>query len=255
MSDRPDAVGPTGVVVVTGTGTSVGKSVVTAAVAALARAAGRTVAVVKPAQTGAGSDEPGDVGDVVRLAGLPDDAGHEGVRYVLPLAPAGAARLEGREPPDLAATVQRVRDLAASHDLVLVEGAGGLLVPFDDEGRTLADLARDVGDCAVVVVSPPGLGSLNATALTVEALDRRGLRLLGVVVGRWPAEPDLACRANLDDLEALLGGPLAGVLADGIGELGPEAFLAAVSGQLGPPLGGGFDAADFRRTHAARPEG
>ena len=127
--------------------------------------------------------------------------------------------------------------------------------PFDDEGRTLADLARDVGDCSVLVVSPPGLGSLNATALTVEALAHRDLRLLGVVVGRWPAEPDLACRANLDDLETLVAGPLAGVLADGIGELAPDAFLATAWHQLGPTLGGSFDAADFRRTHAARPEG
>jgi dethiobiotin synthetase len=242
------------VLVVTGTGTGVGKTVATAAVAAVAGSRGSAVAVVKPAQTGAGSDEPGDVATVLALAGLPPEAGHEGARFLLPLAPSSAARLEGVAATDIDAVAALVTGLADTTDLVLVEGAGGLLVPYDPAGRTLADLAGDL-DCAVLVVVPAGLGALNGTALTLEALRVRGLASAGVVVGSWPAEPDLACRTNLDDLETLAGRPLTGVLPDGMGSLAPEPFLAAAFAGLGPELGGTFDAADFRRTHAARPEG
>jgi dethiobiotin synthetase len=78
------------VLVVTGTGTGVGKTVVTAAVAALAAARGSRVAVVKPAQTGVDADEPGDLAEVRRLAGVTDL--HELARYPDPLSPAAAAR-------------------------------------------------------------------------------------------------------------------------------------------------------------------
>ena len=84
--------------VVTGTGTGVGKTVVTAAVAALAAARGSRVAVVKPAQTGVGGDEPGDLAEVRRLAGVTDL--HELARYPDPLSPAAAARHCGLDPLD-----------------------------------------------------------------------------------------------------------------------------------------------------------
>ncbi|MZE75958.1 AAA family ATPase, partial [Streptomyces sp. SID5475] len=72
--------------------------------------------------------------------------------------------------------------LAAGHDLVLVEGAGGLLVRYDEEGATLADAARLL-DAPVLVVAAAGLGTLNATALTAEALRARGLDCAGVLLG------------------------------------------------------------------------
>jgi dethiobiotin synthetase len=234
------------ILVVSGTGTGVGKTVVTAAVAAVAAAGGSQVAVVKPAQTGVAPDEPGDLDDVRRLAAVTDL--HEFARLPDPLSPAAAARRAGVPPPDLREIATRVRALAADRDLVVVEGAGGLLVRYDEQGSTLADLARDL-DAAVLVVVDPSLGTLNHTALTLEALAHRGLTLAGLVIGAWPADPDLACRSNIGDLETLAAQPLAGALRAGAGALDPPQFLRTARAGLGPSLGGAFDAADFQRAH------
>jgi dethiobiotin synthetase len=232
------------VLVVSGTGTGVGKTVVTAAVAALAATRGSRVAVVKPAQTGVGPEEPGDLDDVRRLAGVTDL--HEHARFPDPLSPAAAARRSGLPALDLHDSATRVRELAADRGLVVVEGAGGLLVRYDAEGLTLADLARELA-AAVLVVADPRLGTLNHTALTLEALANRGITLAGVVLGSWPGEPDLACRSNVRDLEMLAARPLSGAVREGAGGLDAPEFLLAARDGLGPELGGVFDAADFRR--------
>lgn len=219
--------------VVTGTGTGVGKTVVTAAIAALHP--GR-VAVLKPAQTGVAADEPGDLAEVARLAAPATVA--ELVRYPDPLAPATAARRAGRPPLHPAAAADAATRLAADHDLVLVEGAGGLLVRFrDDPPGTLADVAALLG-APVLVVAAAGLGTLNATALTVEALRHRGLGCAGVVIGAWPAEPDLAACENLHDLPVVTGVPLLGALPDGAGSRPRAAFRRVARHGLGPALGG-----------------
>jgi dethiobiotin synthetase len=233
--------------VVTGTGTGVGKTVVTAAIAAVLSARGRSVAVVKPAQTGVEDGAPGDMDEVSRLSGV--RSVHELQRYRLPLAPAAAARLSGSEAVDLSAAAQVTRRLTGEHDSVLVEGAGGLLVRFDDDGRTIADLAHEL-DAEVLVVTQPDLGTLNHTALTLEAMAHRGLRLAGVVIGAWPADPDLACRSNIRDLQTLAARPLAGALAAGAATAAsPPIFLQIASAGLAPALGGSFDAADFESTY------
>ena len=223
--------------IVSGTGTGVGKTVVTAAVAALAAAAGDRVVVLKPAQTGIAPGEPGDLADVTRLAG--EHVGtRELARYPEPLAPATAARRSGLPPlrvADVAAAVAEIE--AGGADLLLVEGAGGLLVRFDDGGETLAHVAAAL-DAPVLVVASAGLGVLNTAALTAEALDRRGLTHLGCVVGAYPEEPDLAERTNLADLPAVTGAPLLGVLPSGLGSSGPEEFVAAARCGLHPVLGG-----------------
>ncbi len=235
--------------VITGTGTDVGKTVVTAAIATLAGAAGKRVAVLKPAQTGVQPGEPGDLATVRRLAG--DDVTlRELRRYPDPLSPEAAARRSGLpalHPADIAAAAS---DLAARHDLVLIEGAGGLLVRFDERGATLADVAWSLG-APVLLVSQAGLGTLNTTALSAEALLRRGLNCVGVVVGRWPAEPDLAARCNLTDLPVAAGAPLLGVLPDGIGELTREQFRAVAAESLSPWLDGEFDSDSFTARHTA----
>ena len=232
---------------VTGTGTGVGKTVVTAAVAALAVDRGARCTVLKPGQTGVPDDAPGDLADVVRLAGAQVRT-VELVRYPDPLSPAAAARLSGRPPLDPARCVQAVLDAERDADLVLVEGAGGLLVRYDDDGFTMAELARTLR-MPVLVVAEAALGTLNATALTLEAMAHRGLELHGVVIGAWPADPGLAERSNVADLEMLAARPLAGALPAGCGSAG--SVLAAARAGLGPSLGGTFDAAAFRR--AARP--
>jgi dethiobiotin synthase len=218
--------------------------VVTAAVAALASARGDKVAVVKPAQTGAATGEPGDLAEVRRLAGVRDT--HELARFPDPLSPEAAARVAGLPPLDLARAARDVADLAATRDHVLVEGAGGLLVRYHPGGATLADLARQLA-APVLVVTAAGLGTLNHTALTLEALAGRGLVLAGLVIGSWPDHPGLADRSNVADLEALAGAPLTGALPAGAGRLGRAAFCRAAAQGLAPSLGGHFDPAVFRK--------
>jgi dethiobiotin synthetase len=234
--------GLAGVVVVTGTGTGVGKTVVTAALAATALAGGRRVAVLKPAQTGVTGAEPGDAAEVARLAGPVTAV--ELARYPEPLAPETAARRSGLPPVGTDRIVEAAQKLAADHDLVLVEGAGGLLVRFDAAGATLADAARELA-APVVVVAAAGLGTLNSTALSAEALRHRGVACAGVVVGSWPAAPGLAERCNLADLPVAAGAPLRGAVPERAGRLGPATFRAAAPGWLAPALGGTWDAATF----------
>jgi dethiobiotin synthetase len=225
------------VLAVTGTGTGVGKTVVTAAVAALAAAAGQRVAVVKPAQTGVAAGEESDAGMIARLTGL-DDV-RELARYPEPLAPATAARRAGVAPLSAAAMTARIRSLAARRDLVLVEGAGGLLVRLDADGSTIADVAAGLG-ARLLVVAAAGLGTLNATALTCEAIAARGPAAAGVVIGAWPASPDLAARANLADLPAYAGCALLGALPQSMAARSRSEFLALARDSLAPQLGGGW---------------
>ncbi|MDY6811493.1 MAG: AAA family ATPase, partial [Actinomycetota bacterium] len=112
--------------------------------------------------------------------------------------------------------------LARAHDVTLVEGAGGVLVRLAPD-LTLLDLCADVG-APVVVVVPPGLGALNHAELTVGAVRARGVRVAGLVIGSWPAEPDLAMRCNRDDLPRLTGTPVGGVIPAGAGSLSPAEF-------------------------------
>jgi len=230
------------VLVITGTGTEVGKTVTTAAVAAAALAAGRTVAVLKAAQTGVRPDEPGDADDVARLAGAVTKA--ELARYPDPLAPATAARRAHLEPVRPRDVAEDAAKLATEHDLVLVEGAGGLLVRFDAEGGTLADAAHALR-APVLVVASAGLGTLNTTELTARELRRRELDLAGVVIGSWPDSPDLASRCNLADLPVVSGAPLLGALPAGAGGLTPADFRTAAPSWLGPRLDGTWDAEAF----------
>ncbi len=236
------------VLVISGTGTGVGKTVVTAAVAALAADDGRSVAVLKPAQTGVVAGEPGDLADVRRLAG--DVTTCELRRYPDPLSPEAAARRSGLPevtPADVAAAASRLHE---DHELVLVEGAGGLLVRFDASGGTLADAAWALG-APVLVVAEAGLGTLNATALTAEVATRRGLDVLGVVIGAWPSAPDLAARSNTADLPVAAAAPLLGALPEGLASASRQEFLDEARRGLAPWLGGTFDPDRFTRAVAA----
>ncbi|EON33035.1 dithiobiotin synthetase [Gordonia terrae C-6] len=210
------------VLAVTGTSTDVGKTVATAALAASVRP---ELAVCKPVQTGVGPDEPGDLAEVRRLAGVMTTV--ESFRYPEPLAPDTAARRAGMPLADPAVIVRAVDDLAATHDLVLVEGAGGVMVRLGETATILdiasASLRRGTADGVVVVVAP-GLGALNHAELTVNAVRARGLRPAGLVIGWWPDDPDLAMRCNRTDLPRVTGVPVVGVLPAGAADLEPADF-------------------------------
>lgn len=224
------------VLIVTGTDTGVGKTVTTAALAAVIGASGQRLCVVKPVQTGATTDEVGDVDEVRRLAG--PVATREFVRLPDPLAPAAAARAAGTPIACVAEHARSLVAVAEDFDVVIVEGAGGLLVPFDAQGGTMADIIGQVqaSGAAVqtIVVARPGLGTLNHSALTVEALRHRGLSCRGLVIGSWPAQPDAAMRHNLVDLPTVTGRPIIGRIPAGAGHLEAADFQARVGGWFSP---------------------
>jgi 8-amino-7-oxononanoate synthase len=223
-------------VFVTGTDTGVGKTIVTAAIARALTDAGNRVAIFKPIQTGT-IDGDDDARDAARLSGC--DA-FTGVALADPLAPSVAADLAGVD-IDVAALVRRFRELCETYDAVVVEGAGGLLVPIDAE-TTMADLARTLA-LSVAIAARPALGTLNHTALTVEVVRARGLHVEGVVVSGFPSEPTLAERTNPAEIEKLCGAELIGVVPR-LSAIDPASFKDAAE-WLGPRFGGRFHRARF----------
>jgi dethiobiotin synthetase len=156
---------------VTGTDTGVGKTVVTGGLAVALRAEGRTVGILKPVQSGARADDP--AGDAALLGATCVYA------FEAPLAPLVAARLEGAA-VELEPVVRAAERLAAANDVLLVEGAGGLLVPLA-EGLLVADVARALA-LRLVVVARAGLGTVNHVLLTLDAARARGLEVAAVVL-------------------------------------------------------------------------
>lgn len=213
---------PSGVLFITGTDTDVGKTVTTAAIAAALATRGLRVAIDKPTQTGVDDVTPGDVDEVRRLAGahLPVTTG---IRLRDPMAPVPAARGEHRVLPVLDGHIGRIRGLARLHDVVLVEGAGGLLVELTAHGDTIADLALALTPRPqVIVVTRPALGTLNHTLLTLEALATRQIPARGIVIGSWPEFPG-AVDTNLDYLSRLRT-PVIGRIPAGAAALPPAVF-------------------------------
>lgn len=223
------------IVFITGTDTDVGKTITTAALAASFSAAGATVAAYKPTQTGVSGAEASDMDEVRRLGGISTVA--EGIRLSAPMAPVAAAEREDRNLPSLAEHVNTISALAGSHDVVLVEGAGGLLVELDQQAHTLADLATSVKHVAqvlIVLVCRSGLGTLNHTHLTLEALAHRGLPATGLVIGSWPELPtdlELGNRSYLGSLPV----PLLGSLPAGSAALAPDDFQKRIPSYLQLP--------------------
>lgn len=213
------------IIAVTGTDTDVGKTVVTAALAACALGAGQRVAVYKPTQTGVGPGQGGDVQSIGDWLGNPP-ALHlaEGVRLAAPMAPVDAARHAGgtraaEALPVLADHLRRVHELSRQNDVVIVEGAGGLLVSLTLAGETIADVASAL-KARLVLVTRPDLGTLNHTALTLEAAVSRGFAAGVLVLGSFPHVPTALQEINRRNLRTLaeargwtwVPGPPAGVV-------------------------------------------
>jgi dethiobiotin synthetase len=209
------------VLVVTGTGTGVGKTVVTAALACHAHQAGLDVAVCKPVQTGTDCGDD-DLAELARLSGVTELAGL--ARYPLPLAPAAAAERAGAPLPTREDVLRVIRGLDRPGRLTLVEGAGGLLVELAGGGVTVRDLAVELGAAALVVVTAE-LGTLNHTALTLESLAAHGVPCAGLVIGSWPSHPGLMETSNRAALARLA--PLRAALPAGAASLPDFAAMSA----------------------------
>jgi dethiobiotin synthetase len=187
---------------VTGTDTGIGKTFVACALAHALRARGRTVAVMKPVETGVVSEPE----DALRLrAAAADPAPLDDIcpyRLRAPLAPAVAARAEGVT-IDLARLETLIRRRQAAADVLLVEGAGGLLVPIRD-GITYADLAARLG-LPLLVVAANRLGTINHCALTARVAAAAGLTVLGFVLSQPTLDHDPSIASNTATIERLAG--------------------------------------------------
>lgn len=200
---------------VTGTDTDVGKTLVTCALVAALRARGVDARAMKPVETGVTDRHAGT--DAARLhraaAGAGDLADVCPVTYAEPLAPMVAAERAGRAVDWAAVEAARGR-VERGAGAFIVEGAGGLLVPFARDGDAVTDLATLASRWRLdfVVVAADRLGVLNHALLTVREAVRRGVRVRAVVLNAVrPAPADLAEATNLDVLRALL--PTVSVLA------------------------------------------
>jgi dethiobiotin synthetase len=206
---------------VTGTDTGVGKTLVACALIRGLRARGIDAVGMKAVETGVGPEGPRDAlalrAAADHLVALDDVCP---LRFALPAAPTVAALAEGRA-VEVWAIRRAHQRLAARHECVITEGAGGLLVPLA-EGQCMADLAREL-ELPLLVVARAALGTINHTLLTLEAAVARGLAVAGVVISHAGGALAPAEAANLNALRRALGDAL-------LGEIPPLA-----PGELPPP--------------------
>ncbi|PSQ14086.1 dethiobiotin synthase [Halobacteriales archaeon QS_8_69_73] len=188
---------------VVGTDTGIGKTVVTAALVARLRGRGVDARAVKPAQTGFPEDD--DAGYVQDVCST--EAAASRLRtFGEPLAPAVAAR-RADDPLAYGPLLEESRTALDAAEVGVLEGAGGLRVPLSNEPRReIVDLVADLS-LPALVVARSGLGALNHTALTVEALRRRDVDVLGVALNRYGGD-SVAERTNPDELERMCGCPV-----------------------------------------------
>jgi dethiobiotin synthetase len=190
---------------VTGTDTGVGKTVATAALGLALREAGVDVGLMKPIETGAVWRDGRRVGqdaEVLRRLIAPEDPPEDvnPIALELPAAPSAAAKHAGRA-LDLGVVREAYARLASRHAWVLIEGAGGLLVPIDAK-TTMADLALAL-EAPLVVVARQRLGTINHTLLTLREADRLDCRVLGVILNAWDGSGSPLTEADARNLDAL----------------------------------------------------
>jgi dethiobiotin synthetase len=199
---------------ITGTDTGVGKTFFACGLAALLRESGYKVGVMKPAETGCDQGEGNLVPqDAVALKEASACAvGLEKIcSYQLrdPLAPSVAAEREGVR-IDIDRLIDLYNEISAVHDITIVEGAGGLMVPLLPS-YTYADFAG-VLKLPLIVVAANRLGVINHLLLTLEHASCKGLRVMGYVLNQIESQPSLAAATNREALVSLTGVPCMGEL-------------------------------------------
>jgi dethiobiotin synthetase len=188
---------------VTGTDTEVGKTVVAAALAAALRDDGVDVGAFKPVVTGTDEPTDGKPRDHELLAQCAGTEPREVAPYTFgpAVSPHLAAELAETtiDPKHLVEVAHRN---AAGGRTLIAEGVGGFLVPLTLDGYLIRDLAQEL-ELPVVVVARPGLGTINHTMLTIEAIRTAGLTVAGVVITPWPGDPTPMQRSNLNTITVL----------------------------------------------------
>ncbi len=241
MKDLPKAV------FIAGTDTGVGKTAVTAALAALLSEKGVVTGVIKPFQTGTELEGLSDAEFIYGFLGRDCVLSEVSpCRLKAPLSPYRAAAIEGVDIP-LQDIIEHTRDYISRNDVTLVEGAGGLCVPVTGS-YMMADLAVDL-DAPMVIVARPGLGTLNHTALSLEYARQRGAQVLGVVINGFPEPADVASATNPAVLRDVFSVDILGVIPRFPGldvEGGSFSGLKGIGERCFSPLfGGKFSAEAF----------
>ncbi len=239
MKDLPKAV------FITGTDTGVGKTAVTAALAAFLWEKGLVTGVIKPFQTGTELEGLSDAEFIYKFLGRDCVLSEVSpCRLRAPLSPYRAAAIEGIDVP-LEDIVEHTRDYISRNEVTLVEGAGGLCVPVT-RSYMMADLAVDL-DAPMIIVTRPGLGTLNHTVLSLEYARQRGARVLGVVINGFPEPADLASATNPAVLRDVFSVDILGVIPHFPGldvEGGSSSGLERAGANCFSPLFGGKFSAD-----------
>lgn len=192
---------------ITGTDTEVGKTVVAAGLAGALKKRGVEVGVMKPVATGGREDTL----FLMKAISSPDPI--ERVNPIFlepPLAPSIAAEIS-RVEIDLSKIWKAYAKLSSQHEFMVVEGIGGLLVPI--KGKFLvSDLIKRL-NLPIIVVSRPGLGTINHTLLTIRCAKSHGIEIKGIIINSLKKERiSLAERTNPEIIEELSGIPILGIL-------------------------------------------
>ncbi len=197
---------------ITGTDTEVGKTVVTAGLAAVMQSLGYVMGVYKPVQSGAIEKDGELLAPDIEFVKSIDSNINTKVSYNFrpPVAPSLAATLENSKVYKNRIKID-YEGLKDSCDFVITEGAGGILVPIGDQFK-IRDLAKLL-DIPVLIVARPDLGTINHTLLTIEAALVGGLEVLGVIISNYPAgTDDIAIKTAPDIIMELSGVKVLGIL-------------------------------------------
>ncbi len=197
---------------ITGTDTGVGKTVVAATLARALRLRGVNVGVMKPVTSGCLEQNNELISEDAELlawaAGLDVNDDIAPYRLKEPIVPVEAAKLD-RVKISFSNIIEAYKRLAAQHDFMIVEGAGGLMVPLNG-GLLVADLAKQM-ELPLLVVARPDLGTINHSVLTCFAAGQMNLDVKGVIVNRFPAKPGLVEKLAPHQIGSLCGSPILGI--------------------------------------------
>lgn len=214
---------------ITGTDTGVGKTIASATIAMLLRRMGHKVGVMKPVTSGCIERDGKLVSEDAELlcfaAGIPVSGDNAPYLLRAPLAPSVAAAQDGVR-IDFQVIKEAYQRLCEEYDFVIVEGAGGLMVPLVG-GMLIADLALFLG-LPVAVVARPNLGTVNHTLLTTFGAKNLGLTVKGVIINRYPESPNTAESYAPHMIDSLSGAQLLGLFPDIDGKDDREVVTAIV---------------------------
>lgn len=187
-------------ILVTGSDTGIGKTRVAATIGRLLAQPGWCVQFVKPVETGRGPHESGDADEARQGSGIDGASRFTLLRFPLPLAPLAAARAEFPEAADnptslLQPLLQAWQQLPPA-DLRIVEGAGGIAVPLDSDGRDWCDFAHAIKADRVVLVTPDRLGGINQGRLVTAYARRHPALVCGIWLNEVQPQPDAIRDSN-----------------------------------------------------------